>query len=813
MGLFRSGHFLGMTASKIIKNSFLIGIALILLVSHARSTTPKPHFFIETVDLLINQTKKQLLTTNTGFALASRNQVKNIKTNNNVLPPEDCFNEIDDDGDGLIDCYDDDCAGIGACDSFHIQYSTLPNCQFVPPTIGEFKIEKIYQTDHLNFPIDQRSGIVVGDMDGDGVPEIVSKDPNPGRIQIFSGVDGTNKQSIVIPTNHPFSQPALADVDRNGKGDIFVMVNNNQLRRYEYGNTAVVWATANNIGDISSHSSPQVADFDQDGRPEVYVGNRIFDAITGTRLAIGTGSTGKAFASATKNHDKFPIAFDVFQPGDNKPGGGIFGAEAAGLELIAGNQVYTFTPEDNTPADNTQDQGALQVVSDMSGSDFKDGFTSFADVDGDSQVDIIVMAAGKIYIWNPRTQTQIGTTYDIPGTNTGGRINVGDFDNDGMVEIGTAGRSIYVVLEYNAGNNALEIKWQKTGLDDGSQRTGSTLFDFEGDGINEVVYSEEAHLYIWKGTDGSELVKIPAQAGTRTEYPLVADVNNDGAAEIIITAQDGNGPGFSGQDYVQVYRSMNTPWVTARKVWNQHGYFVTNINEDLTVPIEQQNPLNPALNNAYNGFLVQTTILNANSGGASTPAFAAPDAAISEIDSITLEKCPDLVVHLTIKNEGSDDLPATTPIAFYDQNPTTNAATLLGTSTIGMVLNPANETNISATLTIAPLIAPITVFAVINDPGTLARPYSFGSFPISGVGECDFNNNLAQLTSPTCLEICGDEIDNDSDGLTDEPNIMATTTQGCSGTVLPTLTTDEAGGTWAVISSIGTTVSTAGLVT
>ncbi|MFK7981005.1 MAG: FG-GAP-like repeat-containing protein, partial [Saprospiraceae bacterium] len=720
---------------------------------------------------------------------------------------EDCFNEYDDDGDGLVDCYDDDCAGVGVCDSFIYQYTNLPDCQFVPPTtMGEFKIDKTYQTDFINYPIDQRSGVFVGDMDSDGIPDLVGKDPSPGRIQIFNGTDGSIKQSIVIPTNSPFSQPTIADVDRDGNGDIFVMVNGNQLRRYEYGNPNVVWQTGNQIGDVSTHSSAQVADLDQDGTPEVYVGNRIFNAITGTRLAIGTGSTGKAFDSATKNHDKYPIAFDVFAPGDAKPNGGTFGPEAQGLELIAGNQVYTYTP-----GNGTKDNGSLEVVASISGGDFKDGFTSISDIDGDNLVDIAVMASGKIYVWNPRTQMQIGSTFDIPGTNTGGRINIGDFDNDGMVEIGTAGKSIYVVLEYDAGANALVIKWQKTGLDDGSQRTGSTLFDFEGDGINEVVYSEEAHLYVWRGTDGSELVKVPAQAGTRTEYPVVADVNNDGAAEIIITAQNGNGPGFSGNDFISVYRSMNTPWVTARKVWNQHGYFVTNINDDLTVPKEQQNPLDSDLNNAYNGFLVQTTILNANGGGA-TPAFAAADAII-EIDSITIESCPDLVVHSTITNQGSNDLPATTPIAFYDQDPTANAATLLGTTTVGSVLSSGEETNISTTLAIAPLIAPITVHVVINDPGTVATPYSFASFPISGVGECEFNNNQAQLTSPICIEICDDGVDNDSDGITDEPNIMATTTSGCSGMVLPTFTTDEAGGTWEVISSIGTTISNTGIVT
>ena len=260
-----------------------------------------------------------------------------------------------------------------------------------------------------------------------------------------------------------------------------------------------------------------------------------------------------------------------------------------------------------------------------------------------------------------------------------------------------------------------------------------------------------------------------------------------------------------------VYQSMNTPWVTARKVWNQHGYFVTNINDDLTVPIQQQDPIDDDLNNAYNGFLVQTTVLNAN-GGSATPAFAAPDAC-AKIDSITPEQCPNLVVHLTIQNKGSQDLPATTPISFYDQNPTAGTPTLLGTSTIGTTLVTGDSTSISVVLDIAPLCAPIEVFSVINDPGTTPVPYSFDDFPLSGVGECDFNNNLDSLMSPICIEICGDGIDNDKDGIADEPNIMATDTCGCPNMALPAFTTDEPGGSWNILSDIGSTITPTGVVT
>ena len=86
-------------------------------------------------------------------------------------------------------------------------------------------------------------------------------------------------------------------------------------------------------------------------------------------------------------------------------------------------------------------------------------------------------------------------------------------------------------------------------------------------------------------------------------------------------------------------------------------------------------------------------------------------------------------------------------------------------------------------------------------------------FPVTGTAECDFTNNLDSFLNVICLEICGDNKDNDGDGLADEPNIIATDTAGCSGVTLPQMTADLTGGTWGIISDIGTTVDASGNVT
>ena len=284
---------------------------------------------------------------------------------------EICDNGIDDDGDGLVDCFDDDCFGTVVCEGFY--YGTGgSSCTFEPTTSPEFELEFVCQTNDSLYPIDQRSAVYIGDVDGDGIPEMVANDPNPGRIQIFNGEDCSIKQSIVTENNSPFAQVAIADVDRNGLGDIFMFENGNNLARFECGTDTALWRTADNI-EINNYSTPHIADFNADGIPEVYAGNHIYNSIDGVRLAEGTGSRG---AYSNSNTDSKVIAYDVFQAGDPKPGGGTFGAEADGLELIAGNNVYTVEL-----GNGTMDNGTLTVVSAITSNGLTDGFTSIADID------------------------------------------------------------------------------------------------------------------------------------------------------------------------------------------------------------------------------------------------------------------------------------------------------------------------------------------------------------------------------------------------------------------------------------------------
>lgn len=645
---------------------------------------------------------------------------------------EICNNEIDDDGDGLIDCYDSDCDAV-CPNTFFISNDTV-ECQYIPPVNTSFTLQSVWRTPSTDV-MDARQNPVVGDLDGDGVNEVVAhNDAVSSSLHVFNGVTGAKEATIACPAIDVFMcSPAIADCDRDGYAEIFVVTQNpdRRLWAFEYnnvtGNYDTVFSSAVPVGYGVANwdrMSPAVADFNEDGIPEIYLGNQIYNALTGAKIMEGgnAGSKGgqNTDADNTTGNDRyetFPVAADVLDSSAACP-------DCAGLELVAGNQVYSLNFTTNT----------MTLRQSITGSNRFDGWTAVADYDGDGDLDGIVISNRRLYVWDLQTNNQIGSTFTTP-SGIGGRPNVADFDNDGDLEIGFASNSLYTVVE-----NDMSLKWSIP-TTDGSSRTGSTVFDFEGDGNAEVVYRDEDTLYILRGTDGGIISREPCLSGTRTDYPLVVDVNNDGQAEVVCAC------GGSTAGWIESFNSPVQSWVTSREVWNQHGYHVTNINDDLTVPLEQQNHSIVADSVVINGFLVQATYLKYNG----VPRFAAPDDSIT-MDSISMDLCigganDSLGVIFTVYNTngGSWPTPAGTPVSFYNGDPFAAGATLLGTTATTQTLDTGESQSLF--FNIPTPGGTYLLYALVNDNGLGTIPLTE---PSTSIGECDFTNNTDTTTIDGC---------------------------------------------------------------
>jgi hypothetical protein len=76
---------------------------------------------------------------------------------------------------------------------------------------------------------------------------------------------------------------------------------------------------------------------------------------------------------------------------------------------------------------------------------------------------------------------------------------------------------------------------------------------------------------------------VERSSATQTENPVVADVDNDGSAEIVVVSNEGYGDPMP-EPPLQVFRDKEDRWIQARRIWNQHTYHVTNVREDSTIP-------------------------------------------------------------------------------------------------------------------------------------------------------------------------------------------------------------------------------------
>jgi hypothetical protein len=125
----------------------------------------------------------------------------------------------------------------------------------------------------------------------------------------------------------------------------------------------------------------------------------------------------------------------------------------------------------------------------------------------------------------------------------------------------------------------LSERWRSPVQDYTSNQTGSSVYDFDGDGYAEVVYAGEYNLWVYSGIDGTVRLQDSVQFScTYIEYPMVVDVDGDDQVEIVVV--DGNG--------MRVMGDSDNGWVPGRQVWNQHAYSIFNVNDDLTIPTYNQ---------------------------------------------------------------------------------------------------------------------------------------------------------------------------------------------------------------------------------
>jgi hypothetical protein len=529
---------------------------------------------------------------------------------------------------------------------------------------------------------------------------------------------------------------AIGDVDKDGKMDILAVTgegfivlldaDGKVLRTSDkpipgHGNATFGWG-----GGLA------IADMDGDGFPEIAYGPTVFSTKNGAITLLFTGAAGIGGGGI---HEALSTFVDLDGAPDNH------------LELLAGNTAYNL------------DGSMLWNRSDIS-----DGFPGIGDFDGDGKPEAALVGNGQLWILDGATGvTKLGPV-KVPGTGSGGPPTVADFDGDGKPEIGVAMATFYSMLKPDFAGKKIDVVWQTPNHDLSSSVTGSSVFDFEGDGKAEVIYGDECFLWVFDGATGDVRFATPHTSFTATEASLVADIDGDGRAEMLMVSNGSDPspggswpcnvapwnqvdpdphsghpawvapPGAPAYRGIVAFGDKANSWVGTRTLWNQHTYHVSNVCDDRdtacsapnvygSIPtVEKSNWTLPWLNNFRQN--VQDKGL-----------FDAPDATVS----INVDCADPVVVHASVRNVGLSSLPTGAEVDVYKKS--AGADVLVGSATTTHALFPGQTEELAVTVDGTKATKADSFFAVILVDTVNPKFH-----------ECREDNNQSQVVKASCVQ-------------------------------------------------------------
>ena len=419
-----------------------------------------------------------------------------------------------------------------------------------------------------------RMSPMVVDLDRDKKPEIVFVTES-GYLTAIRG--DTCAQVFSVKGSYTRgSNPAIADLDGDKVPEIVLADQNNKVVVHSAtGKKLATSPSAAKRTYSETSGGPAIADLDGKAPPEIVYG--------GMALRYGGGKLTTLFN--TKVHGGYRGVFSAVADVDldGKP------------DIVVGNQILDGqTGKDKTPASLAKVGG---------------GHVAIAQFDKTTPEPEIVLITshgskvGTVRIFHPVTGKVIFGPYTF-GKQNGGPPTIADFDGDKQPEVAAAGYVGYAVFDMECAKKPVPsfchsegVRWLKTTQDKSSGCTGSSVFDFNGDGAAEVVYRDECWLRVYDGSTGKIRFATTVTSGTKMELPVVADVNNDNHADIVVSSDSytscSKEPelGLKHQGATQgilVFQDPKNRWMPSRAIWNQHTYHITNINDDGTVPIPEK---------------------------------------------------------------------------------------------------------------------------------------------------------------------------------------------------------------------------------
>ncbi len=696
---------------------------------------------------------------------ASAEEIEIASMSDVVMTPS-VANLTDDNGDGVTDVFDTpdivfasfNRTANGCCTSRGVLRVVSGACNSDGTMVTHATLKGLGAGDWVG----NSTGVALGnlhpdDLSAEGVPEIVATFKNGGTIAWRRTADDGSVwevmwQNDALPNNQHTrggAQPSIADL--NGDGRPEVIIGNVVLdgptgkgpNDADLPAAAIAWdgrdlesstpganlGIGNNafLGPVST-----VADLDRDGLQEVIAGNTVY-GYDGSERWTYEYSTVNSSCGGSLDCDGYNAVGDFDDDEDGE------------VVIIRQGELFVLN-HDGSPVTGIPVPIRIPgAPADVSAPTYSPAAyvpsAPLYDEDGDLLPPERILCGGALHLpafdsmGNPIMSGGSQVVVDTAGANESGPPTVADFDGDGFAEVGTASSTAYVVFDFQCAGDPLPaecerewVRWMVENDDCSSRATGSSVFDFEGDGSAEVVYADETTFRIFRGSDGAILYEDSTHSSnTRVEMPIVVDVDNDGKSEVVIPEPNTN-PGLGG---IEIWEDADNNWVRTRRIWNQHGYSVTNVTEDGQIPrVPTTNWTRSRLNNFRQ---------NVQPGGL----FDAPDFVVREISRLDCDETQ-FVLAIVVGNDGSLSVPPgilTQVVVTSDDGRVFD----LGTVASSQWLLPGQSEQLVVVFTVpdGPSIATIVVSANADEDGTGGQQYN----------ECDEENNGASSNPLSCPSV------------------------------------------------------------
>jgi len=114
--------------------------------------------------------------------------------------------------------------------------------------------------------------------------------------------------------------------------------------------------------------------------------------------------------------------------------------------------------------------------------------------------------------------------------------------------------------------------------------------------------------------------------------------------------------------------------------------------------------------------------------------------------SITSYSCISDTIEIEVCNISETPFTGDVNVSFYDSDPLISGANILQTDEVSISISSGDCQYFS-------ILIPLSngeLFIVLNDPGTLPLPIILNDFPLNGIEECDYENNISDVNIICC---------------------------------------------------------------